>query len=371
VLIRSLHRAGVVRMNRDTASPYLWAVVADDLQFDFSLHQALSLYLIETLPLLDHSAPDDHLAVLTLVESILEDPEVILRRQQERERTKRYQELKAEGAEYDALRAELDLVQAPKPMADFLYGSFEHFRRDHPWVGDREVRPKSIGREMVEGYYGFNEYVRHLKLERSEGLLLRYLSQLYKTLQQSVPEPVKTDEIWDVIGFFRTLLERTDTSLLEEWESLLDPALRRGPGHHDEIHQIVEAKWLRELITEPRVLATRLRTEMHLLVKALAAKNWEDAVAAVAQDPETPWDEGRFERALEAFFAEYPHLVSTAEARRHANTQITQTGERVWTVVQTLVDPEGDNQWAIHGEVDLRHATVVEAPLVRLLRIGA
>ncbi len=83
------------------------------------------------------------------------------------------------------------------------------------------------------------------------------------------------------------------------------------------------------------------------------------------------FDEARFDKALEPFYTEYPQLVSTAEARRHVNTQITQTGERVWTVVQTLVDPEGDNQWAIHGEVELRHATVVEAPLVRLLRISS
>ena len=146
------------------------------------------------------------------------------------------------------------------------------------------------------------------------------------------------------------------------------------------MHQIVEAKWLRELITEPRILATRLRTEMHLLVKALAAKNWEDAVAAVAQPaevegaPTTPsaggWDESRFEAAMAPYFAEYPRLASTAEARRHALTQITQTGERTWRVVQTLIDPEGDNLWAIHGEVDLRDASLVEDPLVRVVRIG-
>jgi superfamily II RNA helicase len=382
VLVRSLHRAGIVRMVRDTATDFYWVVVADDLQFDFSLHQALSLYLIETLPILERDdvpAADDALQVLTLVESILEDPELILRKQQERERTKRYQELKAEGADYDALRAELDQVTAPKPMADFLYGTFEAFRRAHPWVGDREVKPKAIGREMVEGFYGFSEYVKHLKIERSEGLLLRYLSQLYKTLGQSVPDPAKTDEIWDVIGFVRTILERTDTSLLEEWESLLDPALRRGPGHHDEVHQIVEAKWLRELISDPRVLQARVRTEMHLLVKALASRDWEAAAEAVDLEEagasgasrggglSSP---GEFERAMEPFYAQYPRLVADAEARRHAHTILKKTGERTWDVIQKLIDPEGDELWAIRGEIDLRGATDVERSLVRILSIG-
>ena len=235
---------------------------------------------------------------------------------------------------------------------------------------------------MVEGFSASTTTCGSYGLQRSEGVLLRYLSQLYKTLQQNVPERAKTERSEDALGFFRTLLEHTDTSLLEEWESLLDPALRRGPGHHDEVHQIVEAKWLRELITEPRVLATRLRTEMHLLVKALAAKNWEDAVAAVAQPAEvegSPASLPRLQKALGriAFRGRDGAVLRRVSepdldrrgppARPHP---IVQTGERTWTVEQTLVDPEGDNLWAIHGEVDLRDATVVEAPLIRLRRIS-
>jgi len=367
VLVRSLHRAGIVKMARDVASPYFWVTVASDLQLDFSLHQALSLFLVETLQLLDRSAPDHALSMLTLAESILEDPEVILRRQQERERTKRYHELKAEGAEYDALRAELDAIQAPKPMSDFLYGAFGHFKEAHPWVGDRDVHPKAIGREMVEGFYGFNEYVKHLQLQRSEGALLRYLSQLYKTLDQNIPDVEKTDEVWDLIGFFRTILERTDTSLLEEWESLIDPSLR---GARKQVHAIVEAKWLRDLATDSRILAARLRTEMHLIVKSLASRDWEAAAELVAQDPDDPWDAKRFEEAMAPYFAEYETLLATPEARRHKYTQITKVGERAWKVVQILVDPAGDEQWAIEGEVDLRHAVAVEEPLVRIKRIG-
>ena len=48
---------------------------------------------------------------------------------------------------------------------------------------------------------------------------------------------------------------------------------------------------------------------MHLLVKALADRDWEDAAALVAQDPEDPWDEPRFEAALAPFFAEYAQLI--------------------------------------------------------------
>jgi superfamily II RNA helicase len=372
-LVRSLHRAGILRLRRDVATDYFWVVVADDLQLDFSLHHALSLFLVEALALVDRSAEDEALQVLTVVESILEDPEVILRRQQERERTRRYQELKAEGVPYEELKAQLDEVRHPQPMADFLHGAFAGFRRLHPWIGDRDVQPKAIGREMVEGFYGFSEYVKHLGLQRSEGVLLRYLSQLYKALVQSVPEPAKSEALYELIGFFRTILERTDTSLLEEWESLLLPELRRERAA---AHDLAEAKWLRELASDPRLLAARVRTELHLLVKALAARDWEAAVGLVAAGDGAAteggggWDERRLEEAMAPFFAEYGTLVATAEARRHRYTQLRQVGERRFEVTQTLLDPAGDELWAIHGVVDLALAKEVEAPLVAVERIG-
>ena len=52
--------------------------VAPELQRDFSLHHTLSLYLLDTLPRLDREAPTYALDVLTLVESILENPDVVL-----------------------------------------------------------------------------------------------------------------------------------------------------------------------------------------------------------------------------------------------------------------------------------------------------
>jgi len=71
----------IIRMRRDTRSDYLWAVVADDLQWDFSLHQALSLYLVETIGSLTRIPRTYVPDLITLVESILENPEAVLRKQ--------------------------------------------------------------------------------------------------------------------------------------------------------------------------------------------------------------------------------------------------------------------------------------------------
>src|SRR4051812_40768612 len=60
-----------------------------ELQDDFSLHQALSLYLIDALPLLDRVSADYPFDVLTLCEAIVEDPDAILRRQVDKLKTEK------------------------------------------------------------------------------------------------------------------------------------------------------------------------------------------------------------------------------------------------------------------------------------------
>jgi superfamily II RNA helicase len=371
VLVRSLGRAGILRVRKDTRSSYYWIVVDPDLQFDFSLYHALSLFLVETVFSLDPETETHTGDLLTVVESVLEDPEIVLRKQADRAKQALLAELKAQGMPYEERIERLEEVTHPKPLADWLAGRFDAFARMHPWVGGRDISPKSIGREMFETFASFADYVKRYALERSEGVLLRYLSQLYRTLEQNVPDPVKTPAVDDAIGFFRTTIELTDTSLLEEWESLMHPELlvRRK----EERERVVEALWLRELVESPRALAARLRSEMHLLVHALAQRDFEDAALRVAQDPEapSPWDAGRFEAALAPFFAEHAALLDTPAARRHEWTQIRPLGDRQWEVQQTLLDPEGDNLWGIRARVDLRRATSVEQPLLALISISA
>ncbi len=367
-LVRSLYRAGVLRMSRDLQTPYLWVVVSAELQWDFSLLQALALYMIETLALLDPQSPEYALDVITLAEAILEDPEIVLRKQVDKAKQDLVARLKEEGMPYEERMERLDEVTHPQPLADFLHGSFVRFRRAHPWVGGREIRPKSIGREMFAGSLSFADYVKAYGLQRSEGVLLRYISQLYKTLDQSVPQAAKTEEVFDAIGYFRALIEHTDTSLLQEWESLLHPEIRLARERERE--RARAALWADQLLRDPRVFEARVRAEMHLLVHALAKGEWEEAALSVRQEPGDPWDAERFAAALAPFCADYGELVFSAEARRHRWTQVEKTGDRTWEVAQTLLDPAGDNLWAISGAIDLRRPGAVDGPLVRVERIG-
>ncbi|MBK9089375.1 MAG: DUF3516 domain-containing protein, partial [Holophagales bacterium] len=242
-------------------------------------------------------------------------------------------------------------------------------------------KPKSIGREMFETFAGFSDYVKSYGLEGARNVLLRYLSQLYRTLDQTVPEPAKTGRALDVLSFYRTLVGETDASLLEEWES-------RRPEEMLELktqpEKRKEATWLK-LLRPACVFSARVRAEMHLLVRALARKDWEDAAERVWQpgevagagggvgvdaDTENAWSGERFEATLTPFFEEHAELASGPESRYHQWTNLRPTGQRQWSVTQTLLDPEGETSWAVFAEIDLRDETAPDGPILRVTRIG-
>jgi superfamily II RNA helicase len=368
--VRSLYRTGVLGMTKDSQTNYRWVVVNEDLQFNFSLHQQLSLFLVETIERLDPTAPDYALDVLTLAESVLENPMAVLYRQSDVHRDELNAKLKAQGMPFEERIERLDKVTWPKPKADFVYEEFDRFRRIHPWVGSDNIRPKSIGRDMFETYAGFNDYVRRYGLERSEGLLLRYLSQLYKTVTQSVPRNAVDSVLLDIKAFLRTTVEHTDASLLEEWEAMVHPELRLE--RREEAEKIKRAMRDQELLGDPRAFAARVRAELHYLVRALAHHDWEEAVASVRppDDGGEPWTEDRFQQALAPFLALHGELDFSARARGADLTRIDVVQPRVWSVRHTLVDPQGDDDWALEGLIDLRRGKSLESPLFQLGRIG-
>ncbi|MEO0813638.1 MAG: DUF3516 domain-containing protein, partial [Myxococcota bacterium] len=196
-LYKSLRDAGIIRVIRNRKSGNR-VVIDEELQRDFSLNHTLSLYLVAALEVLDGQSEDYALDVLSLVESILENPRAILIKQIDLLKTERLAELKAAGVEYEERMEELDKVEPPKPRAELIYETFNAFSVKHPWVREENIRPKSIARDLFERCMSFREYVKEYKLERSEGLVLRYLSDAYKTLVQTVPERFKTEAVEEI-----------------------------------------------------------------------------------------------------------------------------------------------------------------------------
>ena len=366
LLFRSLRRAGIVEIVVDARSGKRGVRVHEDLQRDFSLHQTLSLYLVDAASALDPASPSHALDLLSLVEAILENPRPVLFRQVDRAKGQLVAELKAQGVPYEDRMRELEDVTWPKPLAEFLYATFNLFAEKHPWLEAESIRPKSIAREMAESFMGFHDYVRQLGLERSEGLLLRYLGQVYTTLSQSVPEALRTEDLEEIRAYLRAMLEQVDASLVEEWELLVHP----DPSRPAADAAAMPARRERDVAADPRVFAARVRQEWHRLVQALAARDWEEAARCVREDPDDLWEPRRFQAELAPFFAECGEIVTTPDARRADRTTILNTGPRTWDVMQTLVDPQGDELWCLFGHVDLRQETAPEGPILRMRRIG-
>ena len=191
-----------------------------DLQDEFRLNQPLGLFAVEAVSVLDQEAPDYHLQVLSVAESVLEDPMAVLLAQRDAARDELMTRMKEEGVEYEERMARLAEVTWPKPEAEFIEPAFDTFARHHPWVGHLRPSPKSVVRDMVEHADTFNQYVSRYGLKRSEGLVLRYLTDCYKALVQTVPAAAVDDRLAEVIEWLGELVREVDSSLLDEWERL-------------------------------------------------------------------------------------------------------------------------------------------------------
>ena len=191
-----------------------------DLQDEFRLNQPLGLFAVEAISVLDREVPDYHLQVLSVAESVLEDPMAVLLAQRDQARDELMTRMKEEGVEYEERMARLAEVTWPKPEAEFIEPAFDTFARHHPWVGHLRTSPKSVVRDMVEHADTFNQYVSRYGLKRSEGLVLRYLTDCYKALVQTVPSAAVDDRLAEVIQWLGGLVREVDSSLLDEWERL-------------------------------------------------------------------------------------------------------------------------------------------------------
>lgn len=290
-----------------------------ELQEDFSLHQSLSLYLVDTLEQLDPESDSYALDLLSLCEAIVEDPKTILLKQLDKLKAQLVNELKAAGVPYEERMERLQELEHPKPLREFLYRTFNEFREDHPYVEHETVHPKSIAREMVGEFLSFPDYIRRYGLQRAEGLLLRHLSQVYKVLEQTVPAAYRTEATDDIAFWLRDTIRDTDSSLLDEWERLRDP-------HYQPADSTSSTAPAHPPRPDTASLQRQIRFEIFRFLKETAAHD--------AEGPFAPFFETR-ERFL---------LDPEARNKRYTVFQ-TDSPEEGWTVRQTLVDPDGANDW--------------------------
>ena len=383
MLFRSLVEKKIIEFVKPVAPGYSHLRVNMDLQDDFAMNQPLSLYLLDTLPKLDKDSPEYALDVITLCESIVENPEAILRIQQSKARDARLNELKAQGMEYNQRMEELEKVEYPKPLRDFIYDTYNAFAEVHPWV-DVNVEPKSIVREMFENFSTFSGYVKQYNLQRMEAILLRHLNYVYKVLSQTVPDGYKNEELLEMQDYLGDMIRRVDSSLLEEWEKMAHPEdyqkrLEAGTAEDEAEKAFGADKAAADITYDKKRFLGMVRQRIFQIMGNLAKQDFTTVLDSLADDLDegelladaegTPWTEKRLLEIMASYTAEHHKFRMDVEGRALAHTIVTYEGDTM-LVQQMLQDEEDFNDWSIDFDISLNDSREAGIPLLKLAKIG-
>lgn len=354
-MFQSLLDAEIVKIGPDRS-----ASIDTDLQEDFSLNHALSLFLVQVIDALEVESPFYALDLLSAVESILENPTQILNKQLDRIKTEKLAELKAAGVEYEQRMEELEKLDYPKPNAEFIYEAFNVFSRNHPWLEQENIRPKSIAREMFETFQSFREYVSDYGLERSEGLLLRYLSDVYKTLCQTVPDQAKTPEVDDIVTFLEAIVKATDCSLLVEWESLQRAGAASGTD--DSVLTIADQL---DITQNEKAFLVLVRNAVFGVLRALSRQDLSRAQAELEGSSESSLAQTMLE-----YFEENDELAVDPRVRSPQYFRVLEKSHTYLKIEQILCNSEEPTDWVLRVRVDRAASSEAGHPKMSLLHLG-
>jgi hypothetical protein len=375
-IFRTLRAAGVVEVVRegaqhaasrteDAASPDPSRTsirLTVDLQPNFALNQPLSPFALAAIELLDpeggpgavgtgHYALD----VVSVIEATLDDPRPVLSQQEFLARGEAVAAMKREGLDYDQRMDALEEITYPRPLAELLAQAYEVFATSQPWVRDFALSPKSVVRDMFERALSFGEFVSLYSLARSEGLVLRYLSDAYRAIRQTVPTEAQTPDLVDLIAWLGELVRQVDSSLVDEWEALISPP--------DDPDAPIVPPAPPSILTNRRAFVVLVRNEMFRRIQ-LAARQRDDELEAL--DPGVDWP-----AALDAYYAEHDEILTGGPARSSALVMMDESDAAagLWRVEQIIDDPAGDHDWRIRAEVDLPASEEAGTAVVRVTEV--
>lgn len=413
----SMKQAGVVEhvsSSRASASGEPRLRAATDLPDDFALNQPLSPFALAALELLDPGSPTFALDVVSVIESVLEDPRPLLFAQEKAARAEAVAAMKAEGLEYEERMTALEDVTWPRPLASLLGDAFAVYVRANPWIGDQEISPKSVVREMIENALTFTGIVGHYDVGRSEGIVLRYLTDAYRALRQIVPDELMTEELRAIISWLSALIRAVDSSLLDEWEAMSTgqalPASEGDGTQGTELAFGADEDGTVAFSANRHAFRTAIRRALFERVEAMS----RDDVGALARLDETsrtpvvaPWGEDEWDGVLERYWAEHEWIGIDQRARATSLCALNEAPTRedvlelapaaapsaamraqaarieelsatvddapagsLWLATQTLVDPEEDMDWRIVALVDVPASNEANRVALATITVG-
>ena len=390
-----------------------------DLPDDFALNQPLSPFALAAFELLDPDSPTFALDVISIVEAVLEDPRPLLYAQENQAKAAAVASMKAQGMEYDERMAALEEISWPKPLEELLSPAFSVYARSNPWVGDLELSPKSVIREMIENAMTFTELISRYDVGRSEGVILRYLSDAYRMMRQVIPEEIMTEELESMISWLADLIRSVDSSLLDEWEAMMNGEelveAEGGPSAVGTERAFgADESGVVAFTANRHAFRNAVRRALFNFVELMSRDDVDGLERATAQAADAdglfaeaaPWTGDDWDHALERYWAEHDWIDINQGARSQALCALEEqiSGEdiltlmpfsardnvnqrsrfeafaravdeapagSVWLATQTITDPEGNMDWRIAALVDLGASDKEKRVVLTVLTVDA
>ena len=390
-----------------------------DLPDDFALNQPLSPFALAAFELLDPDSPTFALDVISIVEAVLEDPRPLLYAQENQAKAAAVASMKAQGMEYDERMAALEEISWPKPLEELLSPAFSVYARSNPWVGDLELSPKSVIREMIENAMTFTELISRYDVGRSEGVILRYLSDAYRMMRQVIPEEIMTEELESMISWLADLIRSVDSSLLDEWEAMMNgEELTEAEGVSSTVGAErafgADESGVIAFTANRHAFRNAVRRALFNFVELMSRDDVDGLERASAQAADSdglfaeaaPWTGDDWDHALERYWAEHDWIDINQGARSQALCALEEqiSGEdilalmsfsardnatqrsriealaravdeapagSVWLATQTITDPEGNMDWRIAALVDLTASDKEKRVVLTVLTVDA
>ena len=418
----SLLQAGVVEHLSSSRAQELGVSrlqLVADLPDDFALNQPLSPFALAAFELLDPDSPTFALDVISIVEAVLEDPRPLLYAQENQAKAAAVASMKAQGMEYDERMAALEEISWPKPLEELLSPAFSVYARSNPWVGDLELSPKSVIREMIENAMTFTELISRYDVGRSEGVILRYLSDAYRMMRQVIPEEIMTEELESMISWLADLIRSVDSSLLDEWEAMMNGEelveAEGGPSAVGAERAFgADESGVVAFTANRHAFRNAVRRTLFSFVELMSRDDVDGLERASAQAADNdglfaeaaPWTGDDWDHALERYWAEHDWIDINQGARSQALCTLEEqiSGEdilalmpfsardnvnqrsrfealaravdeapagSVWLATQTITDPEGNMDWRIAALVDLAASDKEKRAVLTVLTVDA
>ena len=373
-LTKGLLDSGVLVKRDEPDATGSWCALGEGVSEDFALNQPLAPFAVASLDLLDPDSPTYHLDVISVMEAVLEDPFQVLLGQQHMARGEAIAQMKADGIEYEERMELLEEVTWPKPLAELLEHAFSVYAESHPWVDPTGLSPKSVVRDMWERAMNFTQLISGYRLQRSEGTVLRYLTDAYRILRHTVPDEYRNEQFDDIVEWLGETVRQTDSSLLDEWESLTDPD--KVAAAAELAAQGAPPPPPRPVTGNERAFTAMIRTAMFRRVELLADDRWEalgDLEGAAAHLVEPPMDvvmdAEAWDDALADYWDDYDEILLDGDARGPELFRL-EKGPKTWQVTQVIHDPDGNHDWRIEAEVDLEASDAAGSAVVRATRFA-